>query len=139
MAERNYGVIYDTVSWDLAIDQERTSTVAGCQVFRAAPDMYAGGPHAMARTDNLALYTRTFNDGGGENGLHSHDDDAVWFVISGRATFHAEGGTLLGELHASDGLLVPAGTSYRFVCRGQTTLARVACRPASAVSTDGQR
>jgi mannose-6-phosphate isomerase-like protein (cupin superfamily) len=127
--EKNYGVIYDTVSWDLAIDPSRTAQVAGCQTFQAGPDTTPGGPHALARTDALALYARTFADGGGENGLHSHPDDAVWLVVSGHAAFYAEAGELLGSLETSDGLLVPAGTSYRFVCQGVTTLVRVAARP----------
>jgi len=128
MAEKNYGEIYDTVSWERAMDQARTATVAGCQTFRATPDDEPGGPHALARTDALAIYARTFADGGGENGLHSHPDDAAWVVVAGHASFYAEAGAVLGELFASDGLLVPSGTSYRFVCHGPTTLMRVAAR-----------
>jgi mannose-6-phosphate isomerase-like protein (cupin superfamily) len=128
MGEKNYGLIYDHVSWESVLDPERHTTIAGCQVFRGGPDQEPGGPHALARTDSLALYLRSFADGGGENGLHSHDDDAIWLVVVGQATFYAEGGVLLGELETNDGLLVPAGTSYRFSCHGPTTMARVAAR-----------
>lgn len=129
VSEKNHGEVYDTVSWELALDEARTSTVAGCQTFRARPDASPGGPHALARTEAMGLYARTFADGGGENGLHSHPDDAVWLVLSGHADFYAEASALLGSLGATDGLLVPAGTSYRFVCQGPTTLIRVAARP----------
>ncbi|MCU1346141.1 MAG: hypothetical protein JWL70_2407 [Acidimicrobiia bacterium] len=128
MAERDYGLIYDTVSWELPLDADRSTAVGSCQVFRANPDPQPGAPHALARTDVMAFYMRSFADGGGENGLHSHDDDAVWFVVNGHATFYASGEELLGELDSNDGVLVPAGKSYRFVCTGPTTLARVAAR-----------
>jgi quercetin dioxygenase-like cupin family protein len=130
--EKNYGQIFDTVSWTSPIDADRTSTVEGCQRFHGGPDAQPGRPHSLARAGSLALYVRSFADGGGENGLHSHDDDAAWLVVAGGAEFFTEGGVSLGELAAADGLLVPAGTSYRFVCHGPTTMMRVAARSASA-------
>ncbi len=71
---------------------------------------------------------RTFADGAGENGLHSHDDDAIWLVLAGRAEFHTFDDVLLGMANVGGGVLVPAGTAYRFVCHGRSTLMRVAAR-----------
>jgi mannose-6-phosphate isomerase-like protein (cupin superfamily) len=127
-AEKDYGLIFDVVSWERPIDTERVSTVAGCQAFTAVADPQPGGPRSLVRTAGLALYERTFAEGGGENGLHSHDDDAIWMVASGSASFFTSADHLLGEVATGGGILVPAGTSYRFVCHEVTTMFRVASR-----------
>jgi mannose-6-phosphate isomerase-like protein (cupin superfamily) len=126
--EKDYGLIYDVVSWQRPIDTERASSVAGCQVFSALGDPQPGGPQSLARTRALAIYERTFAEGGGENGLHSHDDDAIWMVASGSASFFTSSDQPLGEVATGGGILVPAGTAYRFVCHGTTTMRRVAAR-----------
>lgn len=125
-AERNHGVIPDRSAWDLPLDGATATEAGGTQVFRAVRDQEARpGIRALARTAGLGMYARAFEDGGGENGLHSHPDDAIWLVLQGRATFFAEGGHVLGDLGPHDGILVPGLTSYRFVCTGPSLLARL--------------
>lgn len=126
MTEKYYGIIHDTVSWENEVDATRATATAGCQLFDATSDTAAAAPHVLARTANLAAYMRTFADGAGENGLHSHDDDAIWLVLDGRATFHTTDGVELGTADAAHGVLVPARTPYRFACSGLTTLVRIA-------------
>jgi mannose-6-phosphate isomerase-like protein (cupin superfamily) len=132
MAEKDFGLIHDRFSWDVEIDASRAQTVHGCQVFHASADSDPdpGPPEVLARSSSLSSYTRTFAAGTGENGLHSHDDDAIWMVLDGRAQFFAPADRLLGDLGEHGAVLVPAGTSYRFVCQGRTTLMRVAARAA---------
>ncbi len=131
MTEKDYGLIPERISWEQGIDGERSMQVAGCHVVRAA-DVPRGGPQVLARTENLAMYVRTFGEGGGEDGLHHHDDDALWLVLRGRATFRSRDGALLGDLGAHEGVVVPSGTPYRFVCTEPATLARVAARAGSS-------
>jgi mannose-6-phosphate isomerase-like protein (cupin superfamily) len=80
----------------------------------------------LARSSALSLYVRAFGDGGGEDGLHAHPDDAIWLVLQGHASFFGEGRRLLGELGPHEGILVPALATYRFRCRGETLIARFA-------------
>ena len=72
------------------------------------------------------MYVRTFGEGGGEDGLHHHDDDALWFVYAAGQRSVPRDGVLLSDVGAHEGVVVPAGTSYRFVCTEPATLARVA-------------
>ena len=137
MTEKDYGLVPERTSWEQSIDEGRSMQVAGCQVVRAT-DVPPGGPKVLARTEQLAMYVRSFAAGGGEDGLHHHDDDALWLVLHGRVTFRSRDGVLLGDLGAHDGVVIPHGTSYRFVCNEPATLARVAARagssPAAAMS-----
>jgi mannose-6-phosphate isomerase-like protein (cupin superfamily) len=125
--EKDYGVIPDRWAWELPLDTDATRELTPFQVFTATPPRDEENPsriRALARTTGLALYIRRFKDGGGENGLHAHTDDAIWMVLEGRATFFADGDRLLGELEPQGGILVPRLTRYRFVCTGPTLLAR---------------
>jgi mannose-6-phosphate isomerase-like protein (cupin superfamily) len=127
--EKNYGVIPDRLAWELPLVSEATSELTPFQVFTAGTPPEAEHPQRvrpLARTPDLALYVRAFRDGGGENGLHSHPDDAIWLVLEGQATFFDKEGRVLGELQPHQGVLVPALASYRFVCRGDTLMARFA-------------
>jgi mannose-6-phosphate isomerase-like protein (cupin superfamily) len=121
--EIDHGLIPDDLAWNLALD-EATQVVGPFQVIHARGD--AGGrPRAVARSGQIGMYVRAFADGKGENGLHSHPTDAIWIVLEGAATFHGLNETLLGELTAKEGILVPAGESYRFRCNGPSVLARI--------------
>ena len=59
MTEKDYGLVPERISWEQRIDDERSTQVAGCHVVRAA-DVPPGGPQVLARTENLAMYVRTF-------------------------------------------------------------------------------
>jgi mannose-6-phosphate isomerase-like protein (cupin superfamily) len=131
MAEQNYGMMPDHFSWEVALASDATEITGPFQVFSVPTAVTTGEPNTprpVARADHLSLYVRAFVDGGGENGLHSHDDDSIWLVLSGRAAFAGEDGLSLGTLDAHHGVLIPAGVSYKFVCSGDTVLARIAAR-----------
>jgi mannose-6-phosphate isomerase-like protein (cupin superfamily) len=126
-AETNYGVIPDRLAWELPLDARATRELEPFQVFTAGrPDVGENKVRVrpLARTSGLGLYVRAFPDGGGENGLHAHADDAIWLVLDGQATFFGEGGRALGELQQHQGILVPRLASYRFRCTGPTLMAR---------------
>ena len=45
--------------------------------------------------------------------LHSHSTiDGFWYVLSGKARFHGEDGTIRGEFGPGEGILVPRNTRY---------------------------
>ena len=122
MTEVDHGTIPDDLAWSLPSGAE---VLEPFQVFRCSPEDGARHTRAMARSGSLGMYVRSFPDGGGENGLHSHPSDAIWLVLEGSASFHAPGGVSLGTLSRYDGILVPALTSYRFICSGPSLLARI--------------
>ena len=129
VSEKSYGVIADRLAWDLPLNPTPTVELAPFQVFTTAAleeteqDLRV---RPVARSTALSLYVRAFADGGGEDGLHAHPDDAIWLVLEGHASFFGEGGRALGELGPHEGILVPALVSYRFRCTGATRLARFA-------------
>jgi mannose-6-phosphate isomerase-like protein (cupin superfamily) len=127
VSEKNYGVIADRLAWDVPLNPSATVELAPFQVFTAgAPEETEHDLRVrpLARSTALSLYVRAFADGGGEDGIHAHPDDAIWLVLEGHASFFGERGRPLGELGPHEGILVPALASYRFRCTGASLLAR---------------
>jgi hypothetical protein len=82
---------------------EATVELAPFQVFTTgAPEEseHALRVRPLARSSALSLYVRAFGDGGGEDGLHAHPDDAIWLVLQGHASFFGEGRRPLGASSA---------------------------------------
>jgi len=128
VSERNFGVIPDRLAWDLPLTA-LTVESGPFQLFSAGAADAASKPRALARSESLGLYLRRFPEGGGENGLHSHDQDAIWFVVEGGADFFEEGGTPIASLGPDQGLLVPRLIPYGFVCTETSLLLRFAGAP----------
>ena len=129
MSETNYGVIANRLAWEMPLNPSATVELAPFQVFTTgAPEEseHALRVRPLARSSALSLYVRAFGDGGGEDGLYAHPDDAIWLVLQGHASFFGEGRRPLGELGPHEGILVPALATYRFRCRGETLIARFA-------------
>ena len=66
---------------------------------------------------------------GGENELHAHtNEDHVFFVLQGGATFHGPGGATV-TLGRNEGIMLPRGTVYSFVAEEAEPLVllRVGC------------
>jgi len=124
MIGKDYGVITDHLAWDLPLTGV-TSSSGPFQVFRGS-DVSGNKPVPLARSEGVGLYLRRFEEGRGENGLHSHDQDAIWLVLEGAASFYDEHGNLIAALKATQGVLVPELTSYRFVCSERSLLLRFA-------------
>ena len=84
MSETNYGVIADRLAWEVPLNPSATVELAPFQVFTTgAPEEseHALRVRPLARSSALSLYVRAFGDGGGEDGLHAHPDDAIWLVL----------------------------------------------------------
>ena len=75
----------------------------------------------LARAPSLYAHIKVYADGG-ENGLHSHpQEDHLFFILQGRATFSlGSGSTLVAE--RNQGVIVPRGNSYSFVNSGAGNL-----------------
>jgi mannose-6-phosphate isomerase-like protein (cupin superfamily) len=60
---------------------------------------------------------------GVHNSIHAHpNEDAHYFVLAGRATFHATGDAVVAELGPNDGLFMPHAMPYWFESAGVEAL-----------------
>ncbi len=68
----------------------------------------------LARTSHLGSVVQVVSKDGGETNLHAHSaQDALWFVLSGRAAFYGKDGQKV-ELGPKDALFIPKGSPYWF-------------------------
>jgi mannose-6-phosphate isomerase-like protein (cupin superfamily) len=68
---------------------------------------------------------------GGENAMHSHiNEDHVFLILQGQATFHIETDDNVRVVNKYDGVLIPEGCNYWFTSTGDENLvvARVGAR-----------
>lgn len=69
---------------------------------------------SLVRSDLVRLNVQIVKEGG-ENNLHYHTGgDNCWMVLKGGARFYGVGDTLIAELHANEGILLPGGSRYWF-------------------------
>jgi len=127
MTEKFYGHFPDRVAWDLPLAETTTEAAGGFQAFTARD--LSGKAAALARSGQLGLSVSRYRAEGGENGLHSHPGDSIWYVIEGAATFWAADDVLLAELKVNEGVMVPDGAPYRFQCTTDAVLLRFAPGP----------
>jgi len=127
VTEKFYGHFPDRGAWDLPLSESTVEASGGFQVFRA--DDLKSKSTSLARTDELGLSISRYRAEGGENGLHSHPGDSIWFVVEGSATFWAADSVLIAELRANQGVMVPDGAQYRFMCTSDSVLLRFAPGP----------
>ena len=68
----------------------------------------------IAHSDILSVVIQVVSKDGGETNLHAHSgQDAVWFVLAGRAKFYGKDGEAV-ELGPKDALFIPKGVPYWF-------------------------
>ena len=127
MTEKFYGHFPDRVAWDLPLAETTAEAPGGFQTFTARD--LSGKAAALARSGELGLSVSRYRAEGGENGLHSHPGDSIWYVIEGEATFWAADDVLLAELKVNEGVMVPDGAPYRFQCTTDAVLLRFAPGP----------
>jgi mannose-6-phosphate isomerase-like protein (cupin superfamily) len=87
------------------------------QVFRYQQPELNGRPRAITRlfTSDLMSGLVQYIKKGGETKLHSHAGmDGMWMVISGRARFHGENDTVIGEFGPLEGVYIPRDVKYWF-------------------------
>lgn len=68
---------------------------------------------------------------GGENAMHNHiNEDHVFLIMQGQATFHIEADDNITVVNKYDGVLIPQGCNYWFTSTGDENLvmARVGAR-----------
>lgn len=95
--------------------------------FRVAgvPLLEEGNTHELlARAPGLWAHVKVYATGG-ENGVHAHpDEDHLFLVLAGEATFvDADGGELV--VGPYEGMLVPSGAAYSFRSSGTHNLVLV--------------
>jgi mannose-6-phosphate isomerase-like protein (cupin superfamily) len=87
----------------------------------------------IGATERMTVILKSYAEGG-ENEIHAHPhEDHVFVVLQGQASFHGPRGELK-EAKPYDGVVLPAGTFYRFVSSGDVPLVmlRVGCAEAGA-------
>lgn len=68
----------------------------------------------LAGSGLLSVNVQLVSREGGETNLHAHSgQDAVWFVLAGRAKFYGKDGESV-ELGPKDALFIPKGVPYWF-------------------------
>jgi mannose-6-phosphate isomerase-like protein (cupin superfamily) len=93
------------------------------QVFSLKTPLLSDGRSnlALAETDLLKLRIKVYAEGG-ENGLHTHnDEDHSFIILQGQATFHDETGkeTVVNQY---EGIMLPHGAFYYFQSTGEENL-----------------
>jgi len=76
----------------------------------------------LARGRHVAFYLNAFEPGMGERNLHAHDDEAVWLVLAGEATFWTERAREIAHLTQHQGLYIPLEQPYRYQNTGDGLL-----------------
>ena len=75
----------------------------------------------LASTDLLKLRVKVYAEGG-ENGLHTHqDEDHAFVVMQGQATFHDENDAAT-VVNQYEGIMLPRGAFYYFQSTGTENL-----------------
>jgi len=83
----------------------------------------------LAETENMWAWMKVFASGG-ENIIHAHtNEDHMFIILAGRAIFYGPNGEEK-EVGCNDGLMLPAGTLYRFHASSDEPLVivRIGCR-----------
>jgi mannose-6-phosphate isomerase-like protein (cupin superfamily) len=93
------------------------------QIFSLKTPLLASGRTntPLAGTDLLKLRVKVYAEGG-ENGLHTHqDEDHAFVVMQGQATFHDENDTAT-VVNRYEGIMLPRGAFYYFQSTGTENL-----------------
>jgi mannose-6-phosphate isomerase-like protein (cupin superfamily) len=76
----------------------------------------------LARTDVLAAHIKVYAEGG-ENTIHTHtQEDHLFVILAGEATFHLGKEEQIQVLHKYEGVIIPSGSYYWFVSSGEENL-----------------
>ena len=76
----------------------------------------------LARTRYASLYAVSYDPGSDGPDLQAYDDDAIWVVLAGEATFRTKGDREVGRIGQYHGLLTPQGVPYRYENTGDGLL-----------------
>jgi mannose-6-phosphate isomerase-like protein (cupin superfamily) len=95
---------------------ENVAPVGGFVRFQLRPQPLSQGKTVkrLATTELLAVSVQVVASGG-ETNRHAHvGEDAMWFVVAGRARFYGATDTEVVELDKHDGLVIRSGDPYWF-------------------------
>jgi quercetin dioxygenase-like cupin family protein len=98
-----------------------STVVEPFKVFEVHPQLLESGKTStrLVSTEMISAAVQVVASGG-ETNLHNHpNDDAIWFVLNGRATFYTEGNREVATLSKFEALLIPKGTPYWFLCASE--------------------
>ena len=93
------------------------------QVFSLKTPLLSSGRTNLevAATDLLKMRVKVYAEGG-ENGLHTHqDEDHAFVILQGQATFHDEQDNVQ-VVNRSEGIMIPRGAFYWFQSTGDENL-----------------
>jgi len=75
----------------------------------------------LAATEKMSVVLKCYAEGG-ENELHAHPyEDHVFLIMQGQADFYGPNGEL-ATLRRNQGIMLPAGSLYRFEAKGDENL-----------------
>ena len=83
---------------------------------------HPAGALALARGRHASLCVVSQPPGAPEAGPAAYDDDAIWLVLAGEATFRNEDGQEVAHLGHQQGLLTPKGEPYSYQNAGDGLL-----------------
>jgi mannose-6-phosphate isomerase-like protein (cupin superfamily) len=92
--------------------------------FVVRPQLLEHGKQStnLLKNNALTLAVHVVSEGG-EDSLHKHPgSDAVWYVLSGEASFYGEGDKLIAKLGKNEGLHIPRDSPYWFESSGKDNL-----------------
>jgi len=95
-----------------------TEVKAAPQLFSLKSPLLAQGrfDNHVAQTDLLKVTVKVYASGG-ENAMHKHPyEDHAFVVLQGQATFHLETDDNVKVLNKNDGVMIPKGVCYWFLC-----------------------
>lgn len=101
------------------VSRTRQDPTLHAQVFDLTAQLLSKGRtrHVVAKTDAVNLAVKVYAEGG-ENTLHAHaDEDHIFVIAEGEATFYDRDGTTTVR-QRGQGILIPAGYFYRFHASG---------------------
>ena len=114
-------VVTDMATWRSEMQRLSQRTGPTFVHLRAQLPLQGRTNQLLAASPNLSVVLKTYASGG-ENELHAHtNEDHMFVVMQGSATFYGPGGELrVVNLH--EGVVLPRGVLYRFVANGPEPL-----------------
>ena len=114
-------IALSSLAWRNAMARLAVHDKPGFFALRAQLPEQGRTNQVMAASSQLNVVLKTYASGG-ENELHAHtNEDHMFVVMQGRATFYGPGGELrVVNLH--EGVVLPRGVLYRFVANGPEPL-----------------
>lgn len=125
----------------MAIDSALKADPVGVPFSLAGTPVLTAGRYdkVLASDPGMAARVKVYYEGG-ENATHTHlEEDHLFFVLAGRATFHlGREGEEVSIVNVHEGMLLPRGAYYRFMSSGDENLVmlRVATANGSAGGDD---